>query len=473
MNEREPAFGVPADFVADPHKVAAVKQQLIDAGTRFCYAAFVDVHGIPKSKVSPIHSFEKMCNGHELYTVGANEGMGLAGPHEDECAAVPDLDSLIVFPWDATQAWFSADLWHNGTLYANNPRQLLRKVLAEASDMGYRFDLGMEPEFYVYKQDADGLQPITRTQFKGPNACYDVTLAAESQSLLAVIADYLDTLGWGLYSFDQECGRGQHEFDFGYADALTMADRFVFFRFMVKHVAQAAGGVASFMPKPFADDFRSGAHFNMSLADEKTGANLFAPGAGQGTALSRKYGIPHSDLALHFAAGVLKHAGAITALTCPTYNSYQGLTAQGELADFSWAPILVVWGRNNRSAMLRFPMNRHCLENRAADSSCNPYLGAALTLAAGLEGIRERMDPGEPINTDVYLMGRTALKQAGIGTLPPTLLHALEAFEQDPLVDSALGTEFKNIFLAQKRKEWERAFLYVSAEQREAMLTFI
>ncbi|MDH3714857.1 MAG: glutamine synthetase [Gammaproteobacteria bacterium] len=189
--------------------------------------------------------------------------------------------------------------------------------------------------------------------------------------------------------------------------------------------------------------------------------------------LSEKYAVPRSDLALHFTAGVLRHAGAITALTCPTYNSYQGLTAQGDLADFSWAPILEVWGRNNRSAMLRFPMNRYCVENRAVDSACNPYLAAALTLAAGLEGIRDKADPGEPINTDVYQMGRTALKDAGIGTLPPTLLHALEAFEEDTLVEQALGTECKNIFLEHKRKEWQRTFFHVSTEQREAMLTFI
>jgi len=474
MDQKEPAFGVPSGFAADPQRVAAVKQQLLEAGTRYCYTAFVDVHGIPKSKVSPIHSFEKMCDGHELYTVGANEGMGLAGPHEDECAAVPDLDSLIVFPWDASQAWFSADLWYQGEPYANSPRQLLRNVLTEADDMGYRFNLGIEPEFYVFRRHADGsLKPITNTQFKGPNACYDVSLAAESQALLAPIAEHLDQLGWGLYSFDQECGRGQHEFDFGYTDALTMADRLVFLRFMLKQVAQSIGAVVSFMPKPFADDFRSGAHFNMSLADAETGTNLFAPGADAGTDLSKKYAVPHSDLALHFAAGVLRHAGAITALTCPTYNSYQGLIARGDLADFSWAPILEIWGKNNRSAMLRFPMNRYCVENRAVDIACNPYLAAALTLAAGLEGIREKADPGEPINTDVYKMGRRALRDAGIGTLPPTLLHALEAFEEDTLVEKALGAAFKNIYLEHKRKEWESTFFHVSAEQREAMLTFI
>jgi len=180
-----------------------------------------------------------------------------------------------------------------------------------------------------------------------------------------------------------------------------------------------------------------------------------------------------SDVAYHFTAGVLNHARAFTAVSCPTYNSYQGLLAQGDLADFSWAPILVIWGKNNHSAMLRLPLNRRCLENRAVDMSCNPYLCAALHLAAGLEGIEQKADPGDPINLDVYQMSRRDLHKAGIATLPPTLLHALEAFEEDPLVEEALGTEFKEIFLKQKMGEWNRDFFHVSDEQREQMLTHI
>ena len=473
-SERTAAFGVPPGFEADPHKVAAAKKRLVEAGVRTCFATFVDIHSIPKAKATPMAVFEKMCNGQELYTVGANEGLGLAGPHEDECATVPDLDSLIVLPWDSTQAWLSADLYYHGAPYRNDPRGILKRVMMKAEAMGFRFNLGIEPEFYVLKRDEAGaLGPITETAFKGPNACYDVALATESAGFLQPMADYLEQLGWGLYSFDQECGRGQHEFDFGYTDALTMADRFVFFRFMAKKAAQSLGAVATFMPKPFSEDFRSGAHFNMSLADPETGANLFSPDSGTGTALAESHGAAMSDLALHFTAGVLKHAGAITAVSCPTYNSYQGLLAQGALADFSWAPILQIWGNNNRSAMLRLPMNRDCVENRAVDMSCNPYLVAALHLAAGLEGIEQGADPGQPVDADVYRMTRRDLKAAGIATLPPTLLHALEAFEADPLVADALGAEFKGIFVDHKRAEWDKAFFQVSEEQREAMLTYI
>jgi glutamine synthetase len=464
-----PKFAVPPGFAAPADRVKAVKGKLVEAGVRTCLATFVDVYGIPKAKATPIESFEHMCDGSELYTVGACEGLGLAGPHEDECATVPDLDTATILPWDPTQAWFHSDLYYHGEPYRGDPRTILRRVLERARGMGFTFNLGIEPELYVLREGPDGaLAPITRTRFKGPNACYDLALATESSAFLDPMTRYMKELGWGLYSFDQECGRGQYELDFGYADALTMADRFVFLRFMAKKVAQSIGAVASFMPKPFADDFRSGAHFNMSLADASTGANLFAPG-GKNT-LAARYGLRFSDTALHFVAGLRKHARAITAVTCPSYNSYQGLIAQGDLREFSWAPVLIAWGKNNRSAMLRLPGNRYCVENRAVDMSTNPYLAAAISLAAGLDGIEQQLDPGEPLNDDLYKRGP---KAAGVELLPRTLLHALEAFDEDPISRTAFGDFYKDVYLNHKMREWDRSFYAVSDEQRRQHLTFI
>ena len=468
-----PRVGVAQGFSVDEKKVAAVKKRLVDAGVRTCFATFTDVHGIPKAKATPIDAFEHMCEGSELYTVGACEGLGLVGPQEDECATVPDLDSTIVLPWDGTSAWFSSDLHYHGEPYAGDPRTILKRVLARAADMGFRFNLGIEPEFYVLREDESGkLVPITKTAFRGPNACYDLGLATESSAFVEPMSRHLTELGWGLFSYDQECGRGQYEFDFGYSDALTMADRFVFLRFMAKKIAHGIGAVATFMPKPFADDFRSGAHFNMSLADVKSGDALFAPGKSAGTLASR-YGVNCSDLALHFIAGMKRHAAAITAVTCPTYNSYQGLIAQGELREFSWAPVLVAWGKNNRSAMLRLPGNRYCVENRAVDMSTNPYLAAAISLAAGLDGIEEELDPGEPLNDDLYKHARKELSSKGISLLPRTLLHALEAFDADSISSKAFGEFYKGVYLAQKTREWERGFYRVTDEQRREQLTFI
>jgi glutamine synthetase len=471
-----PQFGVRQGFKADKARVQALKARLVEAGVKSCAATFVDVYGIPKAKLTPIESFEHLCDGSELYTVGACEGMGLAGPQEDECATVPDLDSAIVLPWDRTKAWFSSDLHYHGEPYAGDSRGILKRVLARAERLGFRFNLGIEPEFYVLERGADGkLSALAKTPFKGPNACYDLNQASESDAFLEPLSRYMKELGWGLYSFDQECGKGQYEFDFGYADALTMADRFVFLRFMVKRVAESIGAVATFMPKPFSGDFRSGAHFNLSLADLETGANAFAPGAeaGRGDRLASRYQVRCSDLALHFIAGLKAHAAAITAVTCPSYNSYQGLIAQGDLADFSWAPVLVAWGKNNRSAMLRLPGNRYCVENRAVDMSTNPYLAAAVTLAAGLDGIERELDPGEPLNDDLYRRGRKELKAAGIELLPRTLLHALEAFEADPISGDAFGGYYRDVYLSHKMREWEQSFYLVSEEQRERYLTFI
>ena len=177
-DERAPRFAVPEDFTVDGERILAMKKRLVEEGVRACFATFVDVYGIPKSKATPIESFEHMCEGSELYTVGAVEGLGLVGPQEDECAAVPDLDTLTILPWDRSRAWFHSDLYYHGKPYRGDPRVLLRRARKRALDMGFRFNLGIEPELFVLREGDDGaLQPITRTRFKGPNACYDLALA--------------------------------------------------------------------------------------------------------------------------------------------------------------------------------------------------------------------------------------------------------------------------------------------------------
>jgi glutamine synthetase len=477
-----PTFAVPPDYAPDPRQLAAVKAKLQDAGVKYCFASYVDVHGVPKAKATPIDAFEKMCKGSELFTVGAMEGMGLVGPQEDECAAVPDLDTCTVFPWDNRYAFFFGSLYYHGEPYANDSRVILQRQVQRAGAMGLTFNLGFEPEFYVLRKTdptqqngtslVKGYDRISRSVFKGTCPAYDVNLTVECMDFLEPIVKYVRELGWGMYSFDQEGGHSQFELDFGYTDVLSSADRLVFLRLMAKQVAQSLGYIASFMPKPFANDFRCGAHFNMSIADARTGENLFAPEEG-GNPFIEKHGMPLSKMAYHFTAGLLKHAAALTAVTCPTYNSYQGLIAQGDMLDISWAPVLITYGKNNRSAMLRFPPNRYCVENRTPDMSCNPYLAAAMTLAAGLEGIEKELDPGTPLNDNCYDLKPADLEARGVHMLPRTLLHAIDAFEADPLVEEALGDEFKGIYVQQKRREWEHGFYRVTDEQRDRYLTFI
>ncbi len=437
-------------------------KELAAKGVEYCFATYVDIHGVPKAKTVPVEYFTKMAKGSELFTVGAMEGMGLVGPHEDECAAVPDLDSCIIFPWDKRFAWFASDLYYHGEPYVNDSRTILKRAARRARERGYIMYLGIECEFYVLRKTEQGLKILQENGYKGICPAYDVYQTTQSMGFLDPMVKHMGELDWGVYSFDQEGGHGQYELDFAYADALTMADRFVFFRFMAKTVAQQLGCIATFMPKPFPNDFRNGAHHNFSLHDVASGDNLFA---GRDAAAAHHQGF--SRLALHFAGGLLAHAPAVTAVACPTYNSYQGLLAQGDMPDTSWAPLIRCYGNNNRSAMLRLPMSRPCIENRAADMAMNPYLSADVHLAAGLDGIVNKTDPGEPRNENLYSTG------AELELLPRTLLDALRGFDADPLAAQVFGPEMKDIFIRHKTREWERHFYQVSPRQIDDMLTFV
>ena len=274
----------------------------------------------------------------------------------------------------------------------------------------------------------------------------------------------MNQLGWGVYSFDHEDGPGQFEIDFNYADVVTMADRLTFFKLMAKEIAHKHGLIATFMPKPFADRTGSGAHFNMSLADLDTGRNLFetddkAPGQ-------------VSEIAHHFMAGVLRHAAAICAVIAPTVNSYKRLVAQGSMSGFTWAPVFICYGNNNRTNMLRIPSAGGRVECRAADISCNPYLGAALMLAAGLEGIREQLDPGPANLVNAYTLTSQQRDERGIKRLPRTLGEAIDAFAADPLSRTVFGDAMFDAYVAYKTEEWEAYHSAVSDWEHKRYLEF-
>lgn len=471
IDAASPSPGAPPGIEGDRERVAAVKKELEAAGVQYCYASYVDIHGVPKAKCTPIDKFEKMCGGSELFTVGAMDGMGLSGPQEDECAAVPDLDTCTVFPWDPSRAWFTGELYYHGEPYPNDSRVILKRMIARAAERGLRVNLGFEPEFYVLRNpEGDRLETLS-PPYHGSCPAYDIDTTEGALPFLDRMRSHMDALGWNVYSFDQEGGNGQYEFDFGYTDILASADQFTFLRLMAKQVAREFGAQASFMPKPFAGEFRSGAHFNISIEDMETGRNLFAPEA-TADEMAERYGINFSRAAFNFTAGLLKHAHALTAVTCPTFNSYQGLLAQGEMPDQSWAPVIVAYGRNNRSSMLRLPANRYCIENRAPDMSCNPYLAAAFHIAAGLEGLDNDLDPGVPVNDNAYELAGASLREQRGALLPRTLLHALEAFDEDPLSGETFGP-FKDIFLQYKIGEWEAAYYQVNDHQRRQRLWFI
>ena len=236
-----------------------------------------------------------------------------------------------------------------------------------------------------------------------------------------------------------------------------MADRFIYFRLMAKKYAADAGLLATFMPKPFADKTGNGAHFNMSLADPVTGENLF-----QATPEDDPYGIGVSRLGLQFIGGVLKHGRALCAAFAPTVNSYKRLIKKGAMGYYSWAPVFNSFGTNNRTNSVRVPMGGGRCESRNADSACNPYLAGALVLAAGLEGIREGLDPGAPQSENLYEFSEAELAARNIQSLPRTLAEAVDAFEADPFVEATLGKALSDEFITLKRAEWEEYHLTVS-----------
>ena len=229
----------------------------------------------------------------------------------------------------------------------------------------------------------------------------------ESLDFLHEMVGYMDSLGWDVHSFDHEDGNGQYEFDFSYTHAVGMADRFMLFRMMAKEVARSHGYEATFMAKPWSDRTGGGAHFNMSLAAVDDGANLFAVGDGED-----RYGCGISELGYRFLAGLLAHAPAIVAVTCPTVNSYKRLIRRGAMSGSTWAPVFISYGRNNRTHMLRVPTKSPRVESRAVDASVNAYLGAALVLAAGLSGIERELDPGRR-STSTCTCRRRADRRAG------------------------------------------------------------
>jgi glutamine synthetase len=445
-----------------------LRQRLVEAGVKYVFGAYVDAHGVPKSKCVPIEHLESMAGGSELYTVGALEGMGELGPNEDECEGHPDLLAVRVLPWDRRFAIAPADLTFHGEPYSHDSRHVLKRQLAVAAELGYTFNVGIEPEVYVLREVDGQWQPWVREDlYHVPTRGYDIETTMLADQFLEPMVRYMTELGWEVYSFDHEGGHGQYEFEFRYTDALEMADRMILFRLMAKHVARTLGCIATFMPKPFDDNFGSGAHVNMSLADIETGENRFEARPDEDSS-NGYHG--YSQLAYQFTAGVLRHARAITAVACPTVNSYKRLLPVGHMHHITWAPVYQAYGHNNRTLMCRLPVNRRCTELRIADSASNFYLVIGLTLAAGLEGIRERLDPGEPTNADTYSLPDEQLARRGVHRLPRNLGEAIDAFEADPLARETFGPEFHDSYVKLKRGEWEAYGTVVSEWERSQYL---
>lgn len=424
-----------------------LREQLETQGVRYAMGCYVDIHGVPKAKIVPLPHLEHMMEGSELFTGYALDGLGQA-PNDDEISSVPDARSLTVLPWQKDVAWMAADNYFHGEPYPLSTRVVLQKQIARAAKLGLTFNLGIEGEIYVLGQDAEGRLFIPNSDDNLPKAAYDVKRAFDAWPFLDRMVTYMQEMGWDVYSFDHEDGHSQFEFDFKYSDALTMADRYIFWRFMAKRVAADLGMVATFMPKPFANQTGNGAHFNMSLADLDGGENLFATDRDE-----RGCGL--SETGYNFIGGLIAHGRGLMACAAPTVNSYKRLVRRGAMGYYSWAPVFNTYGSNNRSNNFRIPMGGGRVECRGVDSSCNPYLVAALMLAAGLDGIENKLDPGAPRHENMYEYSDAQLEENGIQQLPRTLSEAVDAFEQDSWFREVLGDELVREFVTYKRAEWE------------------
>jgi glutamine synthetase len=442
--------------------VQEVTERLSAAGVKYAAISFVDMHGKPKAKMVPLNHLSQAAAGSEMFTGAALDGVP-QDVNDDEVAPHPDLSAGIIAPFNREIAWFPGDLWIGDTPFEACSRQILKRVTADAASLGYTFNLGIETEFFLLDDTSGAPEPASRDDTLD-KPCYDLRGMLHNYAVVDDIVSAMNELGWDVYSFDHEDGNGQFETDFTYTDAVSMSDRFVFFRMMVGEIARKHGLFASWMPKPFADRTGSGAHYNMSLATED-GRNAFAdPDDPRGCGLT--------TLGYQFIAGILRHAPAICAVIAPTVNSYKRLVKQGSMSGLTWAPVFACYGDNNRTNMLRIPLGGGRVECRAADSANNPYLGAALMLAAGLEGIRENLDPGDPNRDNLYRLSEPALAERGIGWLPRTLDAALDAFEADPLSRAVFGDSMFDAFLSEKRLEWDSFSAHVSAWETDRYLRF-
>ena len=441
----------------------ALKSSLKDKGVKYALASFVDIHGMCKAKVVPLTHFDQMMQGSELFTGAALDGVPQA-VSDEEVAAMPDPKSVTILPWNTEIAWFASDLYLAGKPFEACCRGILKRVLETAAQMGFQFNLGIETEFFILRETENGFGPVSE-QDTLAKPCYDVQGFLDNYAWVDEIVQAMNQLGWDVYSFDHEDGNGQFETDFSYCDGLKMADRFTFFRLMVKEIAKKHGYFATFMPKPFANRTGSGAHYNMSLADLKTGENLFVSS-------NDPRGCGLSLLGYQFIAGVLKHAAAICAAIAPTVNSYKRLVPRGSMSGFTWAPVYICYGNNNRTNMLRIPLGGGRVECRAADISTNLYLGAAMILAAGLEGIREGIDPGEPHTENMYTYSQAELEQKGISTLPRSLGEAITAFAADPFSQEVMGPLMYQTFVDFKTQEWQEYHNHVSDWEIQRYLKF-
>jgi glutamine synthetase len=375
---------------------------------------------------------------------------------------VGDLSTLSLVPWQPGYARIVCDGTVRGKPYPYDSRLVLKEQVARARARGWTVNVGIEPEFMLLKRRADGsIAPADDTdQLDKP--CYDYKGLARARDFLERLVASLQAVDFDVYQIDHEDANGQFEINYTYSDALTAADRYVMFRMAAGEIARDMDLVCSFMPKPFRHRTGSGMHMHLSISASGQ-PNLFHDD-------KDKHGMGLSKTGYQFLGGLLHHARALCALLAPSVNSYKRLVVGESLSGATWAPAHITFGDNNRTSMIRIPYGR--LECRLPDPSCNPYLATAAVIAAGLDGIARKLDPGAPQNENLYALSREELVQRGIGLLPQNLGEALDALEASPFFAEQLGGEIIGEFIKVKRMEWVEYSRHVSDWEVNRYLEF-
>lgn len=433
-----------------------IKRIIEEENVRFLRLMFTDILGTIKNVEVPVSQIDKVLENKMMFDGSSIEGF--VRIEESDMYLYPDLSTWMIFPWESAHgkvARLICDIYNpDGTPFAGDPRGNLKRALKDMRDLGFTsFNLGPEPEFFLFKLDEDG--GITTT-LNDKGGYFDFAPTDLGENCRRDIVLELESLGFEVEASHHEVAPGQHEIDFKYADVVDACDNIQTFKLVVKTIARKHGLHATFMPKPLFGINGSGMHCNMSLFKGKE--NAFYDEAGE---------MGLSQTAYHFLGGLIEHARAYTAVCNPIVNSYKRLVPGYE------APVYVAWSGRNRSPLIRVPESRGLstrLELRSVDPSANPYLAMAVLLEAGLDGIRRELTPPPAVDRNIYVMNETEREEAQIKDLPSTLHNAIKALRKDEVMVDALGNHIYQNFVEAKRLEWASFRQTVSEWEREQYL---
>ena len=416
---------------------------------KYFMISFTDLFGAQRAKLVPAEAISEM----------QKDGAGFAGfatwldmsPAHPDMLAVPDVRSVIQLPWKREVAWVAANCVMEGQPVAQAPRNVLLKQINAASEQGLFIKTGIEAEFFLLNADGSGISDNLDTSIK---PCYDQQAIMRRYDVIAEICDCMLEMGWQPYQNDHEDANGQFEMNWEFDDALNTADKHSFFKFMTKSIAEKHGFKATFMPKPIEALTGNGCHAHISAWDKDAKNNKFADKTDE---------VGLSELGLNFLGGLMEHATSLVAITNPTVNSFKRINAPRTQSGATWAPNTATWSGNNRTHMVRVPAPGR-FELRLPDGAANPYLLQAVIIAAGIDGINNRTNPGKRLDIDMYADSQ---KIRSVKKLPLNLLDALRVFERNKILKLSLGEEFSKAYISLKEDEWNSYASHFSTWEKE------